>query len=508
MAQSDPATAAAKYARAPTIGNIMSQMQGTMTPGKDEVAAQKEVQQREAEQTAALERNRLARKDITDKEIARSEKAEAGIPDVPVVPKTEKEEIPPDHNPMQAMQKFMPMLIMLGGAANKHLGMAALKSAVGAMKGQKSGDLEAQEMAHQKWLDDTKAAMDAYELQSKNYQNVLEKFKYTDESSQRRALAQLQALAADNGDYVTASAIAKGKYEDLFGIRTAQQTALSKMASMLDAEERLKIERAKAAEERQFHRDEINLRRSEIAPATQGFNQAEAAWLAKHPGDTEGALKAGAEAFKQLNPAAMRAMTQQEMSFRSKFENLPQVKAYNTTQTLSGTIDNAENGKMDPHDRATQIAILDAYTKYATGGQAIRGFMLSAGQEHLGLQADAETKLSQLRDPQAKLLPDRVLKSYIKDAKLMRQEIEDAYKKQVVADASRAAAAGLDPNVVWQPQELDMIAEASESPGGYPAPPKEFVDRLVKNPDDLHKQAFDLRFGTGAADAALKGQRK
>jgi hypothetical protein len=346
-----------------------------MTPGKDEIAAQKELQQREADQSAALERNRSARKDITDKEIARSEKAEAALPNLPVVPQTEKEEIPPDHDPMQAMQKFMPMLIMLGGAANKHLGMAALKSAVGAMKGQKSGDLDAQELAHQKWLDDTKAAMDAYELQSKNYQNVLEKFKVTDESAQKRALAQLQALAADNGDYVTRAAIAKGHYQDLFGIRTAQQNALKEMHAMLSAEEQIKLEKANAAERARHDKAAEDIERAGQSPVAMYEREAHDRWLKDHPGDYAGATNAAAEVARQMNPAAMNRIVDKEDKARAELQKSGTiVSAYAANKLNSAKIQDAAKHPEAYLSPDGSAIVADTFVQAFNGGKAIRGF--------------------------------------------------------------------------------------------------------------------------------------
>jgi hypothetical protein len=251
----------------------------TLTP--EQVAAQKETNAALDQQGQVVKREGLRRQEITDAADARAAAREAELPNVPTAPKPIKEEIPPDHNPMEAMQKFMPMLIMLGGAANKHLGMAALKSAVGAMKGQKSGDLDAQEVAHQKWLDDTKAAMDAYKLQSEDYQNILARYKFTDESDRNRMNAKLQASAAAVGDSTMMAAIASRKQENIFAAVNAQREALKEVAGVLEKQQTLANERTRIGleskrldEEKRWHGAEEEFKRLGLDPVKGTYNRA------------------------------------------------------------------------------------------------------------------------------------------------------------------------------------------------------------------------------------------
>lgn len=504
MAVADPASAAARLARRPpTLSSIMAQTQGLMTPGKDEVAAQKEVQAREAEQSAALERNRSERQRITGAEAERAEKAEAALPDLPTVPKAEKEEIPPDHNPMQAMQKFMPMLIMLGGAANKHLGMAALKSAVGAMKGQKSGDLEAQEAAHQKWLDDTKAAMEAYELQSKNYQNVLEKFKITDESAKNRVNAQLQALAADNGDFVTRTALAKGNYQELFAARTAQQNALKEMHSMLTAEQQLANERSRIGleskrlqEEERYHKAEEEFKRLGLDPVKGTYNRA----LEDGKTPEEAAKIAGKVALSVHPEIKTRLAKDIERSIAIN----PTYKAEMKVIEGADTVDTIKKKFLEARAKGQNISaqdqglILDQFIVAATGR--------SPTYQQLNLQKNysgASAKVAEMQQYLGKggvLGPDQV-KNLLDDFDLLRTKAEANIEK-IRQGAAEELAMG---EMSIMPPDYPLARGES---GGYPTPPQEYVDMLLKSPDDIHKQAFDFRFGAGAADAVLREHKK
>jgi polyhydroxyalkanoate synthesis regulator phasin len=141
----------------------------------------------------------------------------APLPDVPTLEKTPKEELAPIQNPLNALQQFLPMLALLGGAVNKRFSLAAMDAATGAMNAQKAGDYAKRDQAHELWLDNTKRAVENNATMVNEYNMALNRKKATEEEIK----AEMTAIAAKWGDDVTISGLPTKNMEGLYkGVET------------------------------------------------------------------------------------------------------------------------------------------------------------------------------------------------------------------------------------------------------------------------------------------------
>jgi hypothetical protein len=154
------------------------------------------------EQIAANEALKIQHK-VYRKEFARlMGEIDAEYDNLPPRPKYQqmpKEELEPIRNPLTALQQFMPMLALLGGALNKNYALAGMEAATAAMNAQKAGDYAKRDQAHELWLDNTKTAVENNAIMYNQYREALEDKKLSIEGKK----AKWEAIAAMYKDDVT-----------------------------------------------------------------------------------------------------------------------------------------------------------------------------------------------------------------------------------------------------------------------------------------------------------------
>lgn len=335
------------------------------------------------------------------------------------------EQLPEVRPPVEALLKWLPMLAVLGASASRTASHGALRAAIGVMQGQQQGDLDARDRAHSDYLDQMKKLEEDNKVVSQKLDDAWKKIAIDRDSG-------VAALNAINAEYDLAkdqAAVASGNYKMAHDIFTARETAAKNVAEAHhnNIDEQLAVARlnqgaAEQAQNRQQHRDDMEMRLNEMGDARR---------------------------------------TQLALHERDALDKLPQVKAWDLVQGTQKFVDDAIAGKIDLSQRANQIALLDAFTKRATGGQAIRGFMLKAASDQLGLQADADKWASQLTKPQAKLMSSATLKGFLDGAKILGDDMTRAYGDVLRERAPVYQANEIPLGLIFTPDEQKLIQPAA-----------------------------------------------
>jgi hypothetical protein len=397
-------------------------------------------------------------KKVSDEASAHAERVQkfAKGPDLKDVP---EEKVAPIEPPYKALGQLLPMLAVIGSGLSRRASHGAIKAATAAMKAKQENDESAQAEAHKQFEDNLKVIKEQNAIIREKYDDAWKALEAGDRS-------KMDALMSEHDMLKEKSLLQQNKFKEFHDMLKGQGDIVSKIATIQHEHRQEQLEAQRIAQAAKAERDRLGYEYANMAPGTKAYNEAHADWLRQHPGDVAGALKAAADAEKAANPAMMRTMTNQEQAFRRQFEALPQVKAYNSTAQYGKTIDDALNKKLNLSDRDTQIAILDAFTKYATGGQAIREFMVGSALKNLSFKDEAELLHSRLASSHSEVLPRGIVVQYLNGAKDMRDNIESIYKGRIRQESARSSAMGNDPNAVWDPDELAVIQDGQNTSNG------------------------------------------
>jgi hypothetical protein len=153
---------------------------------------------------------------------------EAPMPEAPKQPTMPEEKLPEVEQPLTAMGKFLPMIAILGGGLSKKASMGALQAAVGAMEGQKQGNLEARDRAHQEWLDHMKTLSDNYSLKRDAFSDAMSLY----EKDQAKANVALDIFTQQHGLTVANMALRRGDTKAAIDLIKAGLTAEGKMEAV------------------------------------------------------------------------------------------------------------------------------------------------------------------------------------------------------------------------------------------------------------------------------------
>lgn len=362
------------------------------------------------------------------------------VPDAPKLqdaPKAPPEEAQTD--PLRVFQQFIPLLAAFGSATVKNGAVTSLNSATAAMTAAKSNDQQALERAHQKWMDDMQVTLHHNQTLMDQYRAVMDK-KNMDRTQQ---MAELQGIAAANGDATTLANLSTGNLANLQGTWKVLDEAGSKLQSVYDKAQDRDLERKKFAADQSYRQQELGLRREEIArqyaglpPATQAYDK----WMEQHPGDFDGAANAAGQVAAKLN-VSKAAST--EKGIRQELEKSPLGKAYSQVDQFGRVIQDAKDKieKGIPLSNIEQTGVMDAYQKIITGGNAIRGFQMKMATEHGSLLDKANVAAQQLG--RGGLLSPQQLKDIVSVTDEYTKGMEEEYNSAVQRGIKQAESLGL-----------------------------------------------------------------
>lgn len=381
-----------------------------------------------------VRQNAGQRKDILD-EMRRDK-----VPDAPQLqdaPKAPPEEAQTD--PLRVFQQFIPLLAAFGSAKVKNGAVTSLNSATAAMNAAKTNDQQALERAHQKWMDDMQVTLQHNQQLMEQYRGVMDK-KNMDRTQQ---MAELQGIAAANGDATTLANLQSGNLANLQGTWKVLDEAGGRLQSVYDKAQDRDLERKKFAADQAYRQEEIGLKREEIArqyaglpPATQAYDK----WMEQHPGDFDGAASAAGEVAAKLN-VSKAAST--EKGIRQELEKSPLGKAYSQVDQFGRVIQDAKDKieKGIPLSNIEQTGVMDAYQKIITGGNAIRGFQMRMATEHGSLLDKAQVAAAQLG--RGGVLSPQQLKDIVSVTEEYTKGMESEYKAAIDRGVKQAESLGL-----------------------------------------------------------------
>lgn len=378
-------------------------------------------------------------------------------PDAPTYqdPSAPPKEEPGD--PMRVLGQFLPLMAILGGAVSRTHSLAALKAATGAMKAAQTGDANEIALHRQQWLDSMTALKEHNDQQRNRYDDAMKKW----DSDRQGAIADLSVLAAGEQNALQQVALADGNVSQVVGqwdmrIKSMESLAqLTTQAQQHDLEARREAETERADRAREAHEG------AAIPPATRSYNEAHDRYLAEHPGDEAGASAAANAALHDTELAVKPGlMGTQERAAKASFMREPDVQFYQKAEPYFTTIDDVLAHPSRPQTNAEQLQILDAFTKIATGGQAIRAFMARAGVDSQSYLSQLQTQMSKLTANHGLTLDPAVMLQYANAAKTARDAQMQLYTQKVADDANAAIRNGLDPADIIPTADLDRAVQA------------------------------------------------
>ena len=360
------------------------------------------------------------------------------------------------NQPLRALQQFLPLVAIFGGAFARRSGTAALDAATAAITAAKNNDQAAVEKAHQEFTDQMTALKERMDAAKTVYDE--NRNKYGDDMAGFAAQQSIQE--AQDKNELALEALKTGQWEKYFQMKNAGLTAFDKILPVISAA--------------QYHSDMISDRDKSLDPAKAAY------WDAKNSGASEeDALNAMRSTELAEKPGLVGS---QERQAKASFEKEPAVQAYQKAQPFFSAI---EQAKTDPNYGKTvpeQQQILDSYIRIATGGQAIRAFMAKSAQDSFGLMDQAQVLAAKLAHG-AMISPEAV-KEYADAAAKIQDEMQNLYDKKLADDANTATRQGLDPSDILPTDDLDRaVGEGLVKPSGQSDP----AQPALPSPGDIVK---------------------
>jgi hypothetical protein len=433
---------------------------------------EKELDKRALKSLDEAEADRAEAKKGSLEDIRRYEQMLAEPP--PEVPKPPSLKAMPDapddkdyiKDPKRVMGQFFPVLAVLGSLATRKSATTAMMAATEAINSAKSQDKEAYERANTKWKQSTEKALHESQQEIDRYNEALENVKLSNAERQQK----LQVAAALSDSKMARVALSTGNFE-----------AIEKMKNMLEAS-RYKIAQVYSMaqyreDQLKLHEEALNDAKAKVPPTTQAYD--DAVQRAKSGGATdEEARRAGLVALKEAEYAAHP--TAQAAAGRAEERTIQSDKRtqiYQNTRQQASEIDSVTPEEMNT--ASGQIRILDAFTKLATGGQAIRQFMASSMTKYMGWVNTAEALKQRTLTTKGAIMGEAAAKQYYEAAKEMNAEIMKVYDKSLAEHAQKIEARGEEPGQAIDGDDLQRIISeglytpkaAGAAPGQQPAAP-------------------------------------
>ena len=198
----------------PALQAILGQYQTAMQPTPEELEAQK--QQKADMESAKGDIAPLQQKYIDAAKAQEGDHAPAAPPAVTYP--TEAKEAPGAG--LKALQQFLPLMAVLGGALMGKNAMAGLKAATGAMKGLQEKDDATIQLHHQQWLDSMTQLKDQHEAAQQEYEDIMNNTKFNAQERQAALSTwasvhhlSMDKVALDTGEMGVASQFANMRRE-------------------------------------------------------------------------------------------------------------------------------------------------------------------------------------------------------------------------------------------------------------------------------------------------------
>lgn len=341
------------------------------------------------------------------------------------------------NDPTRVLGQFLPMIAVLGGALGRNGAVNSLKAAAAAMGAAKTNDEDALQRAHQAWQDSMDETIKNFNMQRDAWGDVVSQNK----DRRQDLLTQAGIFASQYEIPGLKAAVDSGDLDFISKFQSMQTAAIDPLIKVAEAARA--DEAAKTAEER-------------ISPVDRAYDTAFNDAKASGASDDEATKKAGDAAREVSLDVKPGLEGTQERASKASFEKEPAVQSYQKAQPFFDSIALAQSDPTFGKTVPQQIQILDAFTRIATDGQAIRRFMTQAAQDSFGLVDKAQVAKDQYLAHGA-VISQEAIKEYVAAAAEIQSEMQRLYDEKLADDANAMIRQGLDPTNALPTEDLDRL---------------------------------------------------
>lgn len=248
----------------PNPGGALSQALGIMRTAQSAVSADPLMgMAREANQKDQAVRDAAAAKiegnlDTIAKMQAEPDPPRVSVPRLKPLPEAPE---PVHRDPMRVFGQFLPVVAALGALTTREPAINALNAATAMVNAAKAQDKEEEAKQRQTWVDNLNLTVKNNEMLLTGYKTALD----DRNSTMSEKLARIQALAAQNRDYVALAALKGGNLDSLSKFIQLQQSATDKLATLATnlSEQDARAQRDQYSSMIQFAQLELERRRAQ-----------------------------------------------------------------------------------------------------------------------------------------------------------------------------------------------------------------------------------------------------
>jgi hypothetical protein len=430
------------------------------------MAANKESQKADIELEMATKDYMDSKKKIME-EIRAIPRPEApSLPEPPPIPKEVKTD------PTAVLRKFLPVAAALMGLRTRAPATAALNALAAGQEAIQKNDKE--EFERQQTV-----FKDKMEVMQEQWRDTREK--YLDAFNDRKAaiqdrLDELQQVALLQGDSKMLDDLRHGRLGEAYQAVQMYDSTMYHLAPVLNEMTANDIRKSGQEETERYHRAIEQYNQDKLDPAKKAYQTAFEEAKSRGLSDEDAQNAANTALRKEAISAKPGTAGAAERAEEKIINQDPRIKTYRGLSYAFNELDSVTPEQMET--ATGQIRLLDAFTKMATGGQAIRQFMVNSTAKYLGWASQAEAMKQRLLTTKGAVMGKEAAEQYRQAAEEMRAGIRQAADTALASHARIIESRGEDPSDVIDPQDVQRLIQS----GAYRPKRTDFGSAPAKDP--------------------------
>lgn len=174
--------------------------------------------------------------------------------------------VPEHKDPLRVFGQFLPVIAALGALTTRTPAINALNAATAMINAGKANDKLEEEKQRQAWIDNTHMAVENNTQLLNQYKLELDDHNAT----VTEKMAKVNAIAAQNRDYVTLAALRGGNLDSLAKFITLQTTATGQLATLTSQLQNQQLERDRLQNQELYQQAELEISRRRANNVSMG----------------------------------------------------------------------------------------------------------------------------------------------------------------------------------------------------------------------------------------------